>query len=354
MTENKILTIYESSDDHPLINPEWVRERAGSDLPSMVHKDEFSRIGRFLFWMNNNHISWISVKLSEYRDHLLQQELAPSSVGTVLSTIRQSYRRALADNDVLQQLRHVARTRLMAQDEVFSLADVKALTDVLIETMENNISPLNSSVSSEINVVDRADTEHTWLTQRQVETLLGMTDERTLRGLRDLVVLSLMVGMGLRESEVCNLRKEDVRHIFGGEPALRIAVGKGRKTRLIPYGAQDWIIPLVSRWMLTTGIFEKEGTFIIRGMHSTGKYVRQNKLSTRSVQRIVAGYRPDGLIIAPHDLRRTYARLMYMSGVDLERISQNMGHSSIETTRGYVGTLSVSDRSPGLLFDSPL
>jgi integrase/recombinase XerD len=54
-----------------------------------------------------------------------------------------------------------------------------------------------------------------------------------------------------------------------------------------------------------------------------------------------------GLMIAPHDLRRTYAKLSYKNGAKLQQIQLNLGHASLTTTQKYLGTeLDYSD-SPG-------
>jgi len=333
---------------HPLMNDEWLH---GASLRQ--HKDEISRINRFLNWMEDNNLTWIEVNLADYRDHLSESGLSIRSIGSILPTIRKSYSRALADNSVRSMLREQCRQELEERGVLVGPADLKAVYDTLLETIENNISPLNSSISM-LKVADEEDATRTWLTEAQVIILLTSPKRDTLKGLRDQVLLSLLVGMGLRESEVCNLTVSDINVLFGNEPALRVAIGKGRKKRLVPYGAQVWIIRLVEEWLEKAGI-NGDDSLVMRGLHSSSRYVLHHKMSTRSVQKIVSKYRPDGIKITPHDLRRTYARLMYMSGMDLERISQNMGHASIETTRrSYIGTLSVEDRSPGLLFDSPL
>ena len=346
MNKKKGLTILDRI--HPLINKEWLH---GDALRQ--HKDEISRINRFLNWVSENNITWIEVNLADYRDHLNESGLSLRSIGSILPTIRKSYSRALANNQVRASLRDRCKRELEAEGIMFSPADLKAVYDTLLETIENNISPLNSPISM-LTIADEEDTTRTWLTEAQVVILLTSPKRDTLKGLRDQVLLSLLVGMGLRESEVCNLTVSDLNVLFGNEPALRIAIGKGRKKRLVPYGAQVWIIRLVEEWLEKAGI-SGDDSLVIRGLHSSSKYILTHKMSTRSVQKIVASYRPDDIKITPHDLRRTYARLMYMSGMDLERISQNMGHASIETTRrSYIGTLSVKDRAPGLLFDSPL
>ena len=63
------------------------------------------------------------------------------------------------------------------------------------------------------------------------------------------------------------------------------------------------------------------------------------QLSSDSIRAIVAKYR--GVIseptLAPHDLRRTFARLMYDNGQKLSQISKLLGHESIKVTERYLG-----------------
>ena len=232
MTERaKSLTINKQS--HPLMNDEWLQADS-----LRQHKDEISRINRFLTWLDDSNLTWIEVNLAEYRDHLGESGLSLRSIGSILPTIRKSYSRALADNNVRNMLRERCKQELEEQEIFFSPADLKAVYDTLLETIENNISPLNSSVSM-LKVADEEDTVRTWLTEEQVVILLTSPKRDTLKGLRDQVLLSLLVGMGLRESEVCNLTVSDVNVLFGKEPALRIAIGKGRKKRLVPYGGHQ-------------------------------------------------------------------------------------------------------------------
>ena len=57
--------------------------------------------------------------------------------------------------------------------------------------------------------------------------------------------------------------------------------------------------------------------------------------------------------VKPHDLRRTYARNAYEFGMDLERIRQNLGHTSLQTTQTYIGELDGKDRHPPNMFTAP-
>ncbi len=48
----------------------------------------------------------------------------------------------------------------------------------------------------------------------------------------------------------------------------------------------------------------------------------------------------------PHDLRRTYARLLHDAGVKMVAIQQNLGHATLDTTLRYVGNLDIAQRQP--------
>ena len=78
--------------------------------------------------------------------------------------------------------------------------------------------------------------------------------------------------------------------------------------------------------------------------------MRPTRLSVRAVQDILKRYpvyADNGVIVvAPHDLRRTYARLLHDAGVRMVAIQQNLGHASLETTLRYVGNLDIAQRQP--------
>jgi integrase len=63
----------------------------------------------------------------------------------------------------------------------------------------------------------------------------------------------------------------------------------------------------------------------------------------------------DGVLttVKPHDLRRTYARRLYEEGIAPVVIQQNLGHSDLKTTLGYIGDLSIEQRKPPAIYDQP-
>jgi site-specific recombinase XerD len=71
-----------------------------------------------------------------------------------------------------------------------------------------------------------------------------------------------------------------------------------------------------------------------RGDHLTGK-----SISPQSIMDIVRHYGEEIGVeqLAPHDLRRTFAKLAYRGGARIDQISLSLGHESIETTQIYLG-----------------
>jgi site-specific recombinase XerD len=220
------------------------------------------------------------------------------------------------------------------------------------ETRLKNDIDANSAPVTVVEVQDESDTDHLWLTPAQVATLVLTPGVDTLKGLRDTAMMALMLCTGVRAAELLALDVDDLQVMFGSTLALRVKSGKGAKQRLIPYGAQDWGLTLTQQWLDRAGI-SSEPVFV--GMrkgdnfylNKEGHHVR---LSERSLEYTLQGYpiSIDGELrtVTPHDLRRTYARQLYLTGTDLTAIQQNMGHDGQDITLDYIGTLDARQREP--------
>ncbi len=140
--------------------------------------------------------------------------------------------------------------------------------------------------------------------------------------------------------------------MFGSTLALRVQSGKGSKQRLIPYGAQDWGLTLTHQWLDRAGI--TSGPVFVGMRKGDNFYLTKEgqpvRLSERSLEYTLRDYpiSVDGELrtVTPHDLRRTYARQLYLTGTDLTAIQQNMGHEGQDITLGYIGTLDAQQREP--------
>lgn len=323
-------------------------------IPPDASKDVRSRVGKYERWLNSTGRDVLSPALASYRDHLLAQGLKPSTVSGQLSTIRARYRSLLTDNGLRDALRERARVALVSRGEEANQANVKAMVDEVVQRIENGIDPSRCKVAVEI-VHTRVDGDYgIRLNRDEGERLLASPGFDTLKGIRDTAILALMLCTGIRERELSNLDVVDLYQEMGGKPCLHIRHGKGNKTRAVPYGPGIWCLSVVEKWMEGANI--EEGA-VFRGFYKGGR-IREGRLSVRAIQYVVNGYpvvvKGSPVTIAPHDLRRTYARRAYDEGMDIVGIQQNLGHADLRTTLKYVGVLDVDVRTPPVLFSPDL
>ena len=161
----------------------------------------------------------------------------------------------------------------------------------------------------------------------EIEQIFNSVDTTTALGKRNIAILEILYGSGLRVSELCNLR------IDGIKEALLIK-WKGRKYRNVYLFEKhlnmlwDYISLCISK-----GI-KSEYVFISLSKNSVWK-----KLSRNSVERVVKeAWKDAGLNspVFPHKLRHTFATQLLKKNVDLMSIKELMGHSSILTTQTYL------------------
>lgn len=170
-----------------------------------------------------------------------------------------------------------------------------------------------------------------WLTREDATILLNAPATNTLSGKRDRAILSVLLGCGLRRSEVCVLTFEHVRLI---EERWVIAdlIGKGRRTRTVPMPA--WAKGAIDRWAAAAGI---SAGIVFRPVDKAD-HLQDGGLSPQAIWTVVTDHAVGiGEWIAPHDLRRTYAKLAHRGGSPVEQIQLTLGHSNLLTTQTYLG-----------------
>src|SRR5581483_389119 len=171
-----------------------------------------------------------------------------------------------------------------------------------------------------------------WLTRDQAALLLEKADGEDLCSLRDLAMISVLLGCGLRRAELSSLEVEDIQ-LRQGHWAIVDLVGKGSHLRTVPM--PKWVKEAVDRWMDVAGVSAGR-LFRAVSRHGTpwGKGVSENVVLyvvRRCAERIALDH------LAPHDLRRTCAKLCYVSGGEIEQIQFLLGHASVLTTERYLG-----------------
>jgi integrase/recombinase XerC len=146
---------------------------------------------------------------------------------------------------------------------------------------------------------------------------------------RDLLLLELLYGCGIRNSELVGINLDDIRM---ANEAILIR-GKGKKERYVPFG--DSVRSALSAYLPTR----------LKVVMETGKSTsallinqRGGRLTTRSVGRIVKkiavakGLSPD---VHPHTLRHAFGTHMLEEGADLRSIQEMLGHERLSTTQRY-------------------
>jgi len=146
---------------------------------------------------------------------------------------------------------------------------------------------------------------------------------------RDRLLLELLYGCGIRNSELVGINLDDIR--LSNEAIL--IRGKGKKERYVPFGesardALEHYLPW--RHQLLTTVKRSTPALLINQ--------RGGRLTTRSVGRIVKriavakGLSPD---VHPHTLRHAFGTHMLEEGADLRAIQELLGHERLATTQRY-------------------
>lgn len=320
-----------------------------SETSEISRKNELSRIRQFENWLAAHGSHLLQANLSAYLAYLVGKErgLSATSANAHLNSIRGRYRRMMRSDEYRHELaKIVAQAAERGEVIITSVADQIALMNELERKIEHRIFG-DDIRAKQVRKQDVSDEEKgIRLTESQARLLLQMPNVREMRGLRDTAMIALMLCTGVREHELVALHVDDLRQHYEGHLALRVKHGKGAKQRLIVYGNLSWCLNYVDMWLQRAGIASGA---VFRGFWGTSDKIRPQGMNVRQIQRILSQYplniNGDLIRIKPHDLRRTYARIQFDSGMEPEALQQNMGHASYDTTLGYIGNLDADKRA---------
>ena len=226
-------------------------------------------LDEFLIWFQDEPgRTFNKATVQRYRAELEAKRLAPSSINVRLSAIRRLAMEA-ADNGLLAP------------------------------ELTAGISRAKSAKQSGVRIGH-------WLTREQAERLLALPDARTIKGIRDHAMLALLLGAGLRRSELAGLNCAHIQQ-RDGRWLIADLVGKHGRIRTVP--VPPWTYRAISDWTVAAEI--SEGA-LFRSLTRHG-HLAARRLSSQAVFAIVETYAERlGIKIRPHDLRRSFAKLAYM------------------------------------------
>ena len=170
------------------------------------------------------------------------------------------------------------------------------------------------------------------LTAAEGKKLLAAENGDTLRSRRNRALLSFLIGCGLRGAEVKTLRLEDLQ-LREGHWVIADLRGKGGRIRTIPL--PESVKEAIDSWAVGAGI---NAGPLLQSINKAGR-IWGHGFTPKVIWAIVkANAKCCGLpSVAPHDLRRTCARLCHQAGGELDQIQFLLGHVSIQTTERYLG-----------------
>jgi integrase len=172
-----------------------------------------------------------------------------------------------------------------------------------------------------------------WLSLKQAQALLNAPDITTTKGLRDRAILAVLLGCGLRRSEVAALTVGHVQQ-RDGRWCIVDLVGKHGRVRTIPM--PTWVKVATDAWTSAAGVADG---YVFRPVNRAGQ-AQGVGLSEKVVWQLLQGYAAAAGVpgIAPHDLRRSCAKMCRAAGGELEQIQLLLGHASVQTTERCLGT----------------
>jgi site-specific recombinase XerD len=265
-------------------------------LPSPASKQSYKQaLSRFLEWfaVNRKGETLTRSAVLQYRASLLESGLSSATVNL-----------------------HLAAVKKLAQEA--------ADNGMLAANLAQGISRIKGIAKKGVRAGN-------WLTVGQAEDLLECPDASTLAGKRDRAILGVLLGCGLRRQEAARL---SFAHIQQRDARWVIVdlVGKGQRVRTVPM--PTWEKLLIDDWSSAGCLSEG---IVFRGINR-GDHLHSVSMTAQAIFDVVKKYSEHcGLQVAPHDLRRSFAKLAHKGKAALEQIQLSLGHASIQTTERYLG-----------------
>lgn len=267
-------------------------------------------------------------------------DLLPTTKRQYARAVERAVRDGINMNDPIA-LRDYGQT-ISVSSALYLRGAISSWADRVQLAIESQVQPSPTSVAEaqaaimRLNALARAirtrgqtgEKAHLWLSVHETRRLLHMPDASTLKGMRDKVCLTMLVGAGLRRNEAAQITW--AQFLRQGDRWVLSVQGKGKKNRVVPIA--DNMAHILHAWQRMSSYDGR----ILRRLYKGNRL--GESLGFTSIYNIVQYY--GNLIghenLQPHDLRRTYAQIGYESAIPLTQISKLLGHSSLTVTQTYL------------------
>lgn len=166
-----------------------------------------------------------------------------------------------------------------------------------------------------------------YATQDEISKLMSIFNDKVPEDLFKHTILETIYGLGLRVSECCNLRTNQINIDEGFVKIL----GKGNKERLVPIPGNTKDLMKLYLMNVRPLWLKKSSNFLF--INKKGK-----KIYREYVEKMIKNCLIEANIdknLTPHKLRHSYATHLLQGGADLRAIQELLGHSDISTTEIY-------------------
>lgn len=203
--------------------------------------------------------------------------------------------------------------------------------------------PINSKKSGQKRPTEMIDFD-------LVKKIITTPNPKTIQGLRDRLILSLLFAGGLRRSEVANLIMDDVRESEGGTFYLKLRATKSGKDfeQALPLWCSSTLLAYLN--------FRKQegalsGDKLFMGFAGKNQEKSNDKpLTTSGIYRLFKIYCQKagaGAFVSPHSARATAITKLLADGISHREVQEFSRHSSIQMVEAYDKRLFGVDRNPG-------
>jgi integrase len=185
---------------------------------------------------------------------------------------------------------------------------ITAVRKLAVEAADNGLlaPELANGITRVKGVASKGVRLGNWLTAKQAQALLNAPDATTIKGLRDRAILAVLLGCGLRRSEVAALTFKHIQQ-RDGRWCIVDLVGKHGRVRTVPM--PTWVKVATDAWTTPAGVGDGP---VFRSVNRGGEFY-DTALSEKVIWQLIRPYAAKAGVpgIAPHDCRR-YAECRIM------------------------------------------
>ena len=265
--------------------------------------------------------------VKEYARKLKEKGLKPKTINSKYAIPLRHYIRALVNQaiDYSELTDREFRYVVGCKDQMRAALDVRL-----------------AKVTAERGAVNNHGHRLSWA---EVNSILNDQDTTTLNGLRDYVILYIGFTVGLRIAEIQRLTQENITLDEGDTYIITV---RGKRKNYTPVPADKNVPALVQAWITSYNATLpmsdprriKPDEPLWRPLSRYGHHLKGRRILPVSGIRQMINRKSErvlGYPIAPHDMRRTAAKIAYKNGMDIKSIQRLLRHAQASTTDLYMG-----------------